>query len=518
MPAPISASNPAVVLLVGGTKILERALQTAVQAPLVSVGTIEEAMRVLDERPAGLVVFGPTLRRSLAMVSTCRREGLTEPKLLVVYRDDQRDEVKRHMKGKSVADRYVIQSRIGKDLEPAAAELWSGAQLTQRGTNDDLEEIPLEALEDLHELHTREMDVLELEDADLPPPAPGEILGAFDPSAFESDQGHFESRQDEGELEEMEEIELLDDGALEEMPPVTFNGTMELSLEDLVEELEPIELAEEEAGEAIEELDGFELVEELAPEALGDDALESEQIAELLEMVDLVEEIEAGPEMPPELVEIAPEVVLIAVIAEESPSATAVRLPEKTTEAKVPATRPSRSAVPAFAPAGQQAAQAAPGGMKVPTPEPPVVDKSARQSGSHAMFSELSGFMERLQELSTLTTRLEGENEQLRTELAQLREAARPEIEAELRDLRSKLSELQVRLAGAEGAGDAAVEASMKAEQALLSREGEIASLRAELQAQQTREMALESQVEASRRLAADAGKTLRQMAQMLES
>lgn len=537
----ISQSNPAVVLLVGGTKILERALQTAVQAPLVSVGTIEEAMRVLGEQPVGLVVFGPTLRRSLAMVATLRREGQAEPKLLVVYRDDQRDEVKRHMKGKSVADRYVIQSRIGKDLEPAAAELWTGVQAGQAGTNDDLEEIPMEALEDLHESHTREMDVLDLEEADLPPPAPGEILGAFDPSAFESGQG------DGDLLDDMEEIELLDDGALEEMLPGIHNGTLELSLEDLVEELEPIELSDEDAGETVEDLDGIELVEELDAEVLGDELLEAEPLEaeligeELLEMSDLEEEFEplaALAETPPELAEIARPLALqsqpvqiqavqiaaeltpivFAIEDEPAPSAAAVHLSEKVTEAPARASRPSRNAVPAFAPADLQVAMAAQGGMALPTPEPPVVDRSPRQSGSHAMFSELNGFMERLQEMSGLTARLEAENEQLRVELGRLREQARPEIEGELRELRGKLSDLQVRFEGAEGARDAAVEARMKAEQSMRTRESEIANLRAEVSALQSREMALDSQLEASRRLAADASKTLRQMAEMLEA
>ena len=112
-------ANP-VLLLVGGTKILEGTLRDAVPAPQVVVGTIEEAMQVLDSREVGLVVFGPTLRRSLAMVSVLRRDGRTEPKLLVVYPDALRDEVKRHLRGRPIADRYITQSRTGKDL--AASE------------------------------------------------------------------------------------------------------------------------------------------------------------------------------------------------------------------------------------------------------------------------------------------------------------------------------------------------------------------------------------------------------------
>jgi hypothetical protein len=508
-----SPSSQAVVLLVGGTKILERALQTAVPAPLVSVGTIEEAMRVLDEKATGLVVFGPTLRRSLAMVSTLRREGQAEPKLLVVYRDDQRDEVKRHMKGKQVADRYVIQSRIGKDLEPAAAELWGGSG-HGRAQTEDLEEIPMEALEDMHESHTREMSVLELEDgdSDLPPPTPGEVLGAFDATAFESDQD-----DDDLMLEEMEEIEMLDDGTLEELPPAT-QGTVELSLADLVEELEPVELQEEVGqGDALEELDSVELVEELEVE------LEAGQ-DEMLEAADLVEEHggeesvlddslleESAPETaetPPP----APQAVAARPTSEEAVapllSAALVQLPEKKADLDAPTTRPSRNAVPAFAPAANKSGATA--------PEPPVADKRP-QSGAHAMFSELSGFMDRLQEMSALTARLEADNDQLRGEITRLREQARPEIESEAREAKSRLSEVQVRLEGAEGARDAAVEARMKAEQELRAREAEIAALRNELTALQSRESALESQIEAKRRLAADAGKTLRQMAQLLE-
>lgn len=513
-----------VMLLVGGTKILERALQTAVQAPLVSVGTIEEAMRVLDEKPTGLVVFGPTLRRSLAMVSTLRREGQADPKLLVVYRDDQRDEVKRHMKGKQVADRYVIQSRIGKDLEPAAAELWTGAAPggTARATTQELEEIPMEALEDLHENHTREMSVLELEgeEADLPPPTPGEVLGAFDASAFDADQG-----DEDLVLEDVEEIEMLDDATLEELPAP--QGTLELSLEDLVEELEPVELSEEEGQAEVEELDAVELVEELEvePEPVQEEVLEG---VELADGVELVEEDAAQAEVPPPQPIAAQAPMQEASRAQEasrvqettpeqapSLSAALVQLPEKQAEVQAPTTRPSRNAVPAFSPTAQGAHAQDQAPAMPRAPEPPVVDK--RNSGAHAMFSELSGFMERLQELSALTARLEGENEQLRAELARLRDQARPEIEAEAREAKARLSDLKVRLEGAEGARDAAVEARMKAEQELRAREAEIGGLKNEVAALQARESALEAQIDAKRRLAADAGKTLRQMAQLLE-
>jgi hypothetical protein len=510
---------------------------------------------VLDERRVGLIVFGPMLRRSLAMVATLRREGQTTPRMLVVYRDDQREEVKRHMKGRIVADRYVIQSRIAKDLAPAASELWHGAG---RADTRDLEDLPAAAM--AAEGATREMSILEL-GGDEPPPTPafddsrhGEVLGAFDGSAFAEEQ------DDDLALEEVEEFEMLDDAMLEELPQ--GGNTLELSLDDLVEELEPVELSEEEAGETLEELDGAELIEELEAEELDVDALEeeaaapaqdAEPLAEMVDGDDLIEEFELEPlaESPPPAVVASAEPTAAAAAAEELElELEEVLAEELEAEPEVAAALAAAVVVAtthpvAVAPLPEPIVEVAPV-VEVAPPPPsknampafeasPQTRQSRPQSGATAMMTELTGFVERLQEMSDLATRLEADNEVLRTELARARDLARPELETELRDLRTRLSELELRLEGAEGAREVAVEARMKADQAMRSQDDDIARIRAELTAAngqgqdavrlqgelgaaKNRESTLEAQVEARRRLGADAARTLRQLAQMLDS
>ena len=141
-----------VSLILGGTSVLERSVQSALGAAPIVVGSAEELIAKLAEHPDAIAVLGPTFRRALAAVGQIRPEGQRHPPILVVYRDDQKDEVKRHQKGKTVADKYVQQSRTAKDLEPALQALIAA----------DVEEI----------------DTVELLDA-------GELIGEIDASGLE---------------------------------------------------------------------------------------------------------------------------------------------------------------------------------------------------------------------------------------------------------------------------------------------------------------------------------------------
>ena len=210
-----------IALLVGGTKVLERELQNHLPMPLVSVATIEEAAKILGERPTRVIVLGPTLRRALATVTTLRREGQTDPRLMVVYRDDQRDEVKRHQKGRQVADSYIAQSRIQREVGPALALMLGNSSETS------LEEISADAL-------TSE----EIAAEDVPPPVNTAELEPLDgatlsPPALDGDQ---RAQTLEGDiLEFLDEFPMEEDDLLEELE----DG--ELTLEDLPLEELPLE-------------------------------------------------------------------------------------------------------------------------------------------------------------------------------------------------------------------------------------------------------------------------------------
>jgi vacuolar-type H+-ATPase subunit I/STV1 len=162
------------------------------------------------------------------------------------------------------------------------------------------------------------------------------------------------------------------------------------------------------------------------------------------------------------------------------------------------AAQEAANAVAVAAPAQADPGAAAPTGATRP------------QLGAYAMLGELTGFVERLQEASQLIHQLEGENVQLRQQVARLKEVARPELVADLGTEQQKAKDLQLRLEGAERARDAAVEARTKFEQ-------QAGALREEIEAGKAREAALEAQLEARRRIAQDAAKSLRAIGQMLE-
>jgi hypothetical protein len=432
-------ANP-VLLLVGGTKILEGTLRDAVPAPQVVVGTIEEAMQVLGSREVGLVVFGPTLRRSLAMVSVLRREGATEPKLLVVYPDALRDEVKRHLRGKPLADRYIVQSRAGKDLASAAHELWLGRN---RATTAELEEIPVEALEVLPEDATREMDISALLAAEQQ--TGGEVLGAFDAGAFAANA--VEPTDGDAELvEEISEIELVEEGSEAVVE--------EIVLDDMVvEEVELEEVAMEEV-EVVADGDVLEVVEldgaaELEPVELND-ATVVEEVVEELDAIELVEELV------------------------EEPAAQATEFHTQATESPTQANEP----------AAQEAepAEEAPAVVAVPTTRESSPQGASRRPAA-AMFNDL------LQELTATTERLEQENEQLRAEMAQLQAAQRD---------RSADEALALRLAAAEQARDEAQQSAVERGARGQALEAELVEARAQVQASDAQLLAVRAELAAS--------------------
>lgn len=475
-----------IALLAGGTKILERALQTTLPAELAIVATIEEAAKVMGERPVGLVVLGPTLRRALAMVATLRREGQTWPRLLVVYRDDQRDEVKRHQRGKVVADGYVALSRIAKDLAPVATEQWqaavgagaagaapSAAEPGATGVgsaeedDDGLEEIPVESIE-LQDVISQEMDVL--------PPLQGSASPAAAPAALA-----VETTMEIDAIEIFEEA-AMEEASLEELPAA--------SVADAGEELIEDEIV---AEELIEEIPSDELISENVTHAAvaAVHAVDSPPAEEVMDGDD-VEEIGEDDVMMEDAPAAASEPVAVA-------SPVAVAAPVGVVE-----------------PVAVREAVAAPEPV-VAVPAPAETRASRPQSGAFAALGDLSGFIERLQEASAHVDRLEVENDALRHDVARLQRSARPELEADLQQAQSRAQELAVRLDGAERARDMAVEARMKAEQREQAQQAEIARLRADVEAGRNRETGLEAQLDAKSRIAQDAARSLRGVSQLLD-
>ena len=617
MSQPVAQPGQPVALLVGGTKIIERTLQEVLTAPLVIVGTMEEAMRIMGEKNVALTVLGPTLRRSLAEVATLRREGQTDPRLIVVYRDDLREEVKRHMRGKNLADRYVTQSRIGKELAPAASELWAqidsqrfSGQVNgagQTGTTGELDEIPLDAMEELTEgageevnegvggaaqgIDGSSLQALPDDDAaygdEAPPPRPGEVLGAFDARALdrggEAEHEEFEEIDDFESLEELPALEELElDGEalqLDSADPRTSadaqaraqdDGTVEeLSGDELIEEELDSELLNDEILE-FEEIDADELLDDLAhgatltheatpgaapaaepghaavhaSQASESAAADADLEADMPELLELDEYTgwdedptfagDPGASAVPAEAELtaAPQLADVELADAELSEAElldaelvdAATLPDG--EGELP---PAPAVVaPVFPPLAHRQAQRAPldpvhfqpAPSPAPSAAPPVAAAPAASgrpvSGAH-MFTELAGFAEKLQDAARMISALEGDNDHLRHELTRAQSAARPELETELSALRSRMGELQLRLEGAEEARSAAVEARTKAELTAQGRDDELARLRHDLAASQTRESALESQLDARQRIAHDAAKSLRAISSILD-
>ncbi len=251
-------------LILGGTSVLERSIHSALGVAPIVVGSVEEVASQLASHPDAIVILGPTYRRALAAVAQIRPEGKTAPRIVVVYRDDQKDEVKRHQKGKTVADKYVQQSRANKDLEPALTALVAA----------DVEEI----------------DAVELEEDDGE-----ELIG-------ELDAGSLELLEDDAEDVAMEDLEVLEDEA--PLAPTVMLDVVTLSVDALEDEpTEPMPgratAHNEVLGELdVEELDGEEIVESLEPEAieLTEDGDDLDSLEEVLDEATLEEDTEAEDE------------------------------------------------------------------------------------------------------------------------------------------------------------------------------------------------------------------------------
>ncbi len=136
-------------LLLGGTKMVERHLRRALPADvdMIEMRTIEAAMRRLEDDSVAILVFGPTLRRSLALVTTLRSDPRTSRvPLVVVYRDDQRSDVDRHLDGRYKADAYVIQSRAQRELEQAIVAAMAAPRSDLGMPSEQLDALPLAAV------------------------------------------------------------------------------------------------------------------------------------------------------------------------------------------------------------------------------------------------------------------------------------------------------------------------------------------------------------------------------------
>jgi len=173
------------VLLVGGTKMVERHLRKALPegTSLKVLRTMEQAIRRMAEQPTDLLVLGPSMRRSLAMVTTIRRDSDQSLGLVVVYRDDQRENVKRHLEGRYTADAYVMQSKVSKEIGNALEKALAATResmvtaIDELHEIEELEELPVEAVSnvtsdlsrdasDAQDAQTVQMDVVSAEEGD----------------------------------------------------------------------------------------------------------------------------------------------------------------------------------------------------------------------------------------------------------------------------------------------------------------------------------------------------------------
>lgn len=326
------------VLLVGGTKMVERHLRKALpeSATLRVMRTMEQAMRKMAEGPTDLLVLGPSMRRALAMVTTIRRDGDMSLGLIVVYRDDQRENVKRHLEGRHTADAYVMQSKVSREINDALVKAFSDEHAAMVTAIDelheieDLEELPMDSVSnvtedvslDARDVATVQMDVVAVGEVDtgLDEDATqvmevihglnadslaevaegdpkGEVLGAFDLD----DEVLVE------EIDEMEEIEEVE--AIEDVEVIADAEVIEdadvIDDADLIEELEEIEAFEDgtdtdvlsdeaaaapSAGDAFGRVDEITMQTELVEEGESDGLEELD--AELLEELELVDDLE----------------------------------------------------------------------------------------------------------------------------------------------------------------------------------------------------------------------------------
>ncbi len=305
-------------LLIGGTKMVERHLRSSVPADVevVVLRSMEQAMRRMDQHPVQLLVFGPTMRRGLAMVGTLRRDrARLGVGLIVVYRDDQRADVQRHAEGDKVADAYIMQSKASRELGGAVTMTLARVESGLGVVSELLEELPMEALspmtgdvsmlaaaaasasdatarvEDLEELGVIDVADIELVEDDGPDDG--------DSATQVLDLSDIEAALDDGDLIEIDdELMEIDDELME------IDGDL------LEEDVLPSEMLQ---GDDLEEIGAFEgetetdldqlsstLIHDIASEEVldlssttgdgADDEIEEIDMAELEEL----EEVEVG--------------------------------------------------------------------------------------------------------------------------------------------------------------------------------------------------------------------------------
>lgn len=277
------------VILVGGTKMVERHLKDGLpaEASLIVLKTMDQAMRRMGREPIAALVLGPTMRRALAMVTTIRRDSEhSNVKLIVVYRDDHRADVTRHLKGRYKADEYVMQSKASKEL---GAALTSALVLAAepRTRTEHLAELPLDALStlsedvthDAQEAATAIMNILDLPPEDEAEPEEGGATEMMD--VIESLNAQASPASGGGDVllepfEEVEDLELLQD-----------------VLEDVVEPEQVLELQDGDI-EALADDGAIELDDDLEILDVTDDA---EPLVELTEVEDLTDEIDSLTEL-----------------------------------------------------------------------------------------------------------------------------------------------------------------------------------------------------------------------------
>lgn len=220
-------------LLIGGTKMVERHLRRALPAEIemISLRTLEHAMRQIDDGDVALLVFGPTLRRSLALVTTMRTDArYRNVPLIAVYRDDQRSDVNRHLEGRHKADAYVMQSRAQRELESSVAEALARPDFDTNTNSELLEILPMDAVSAL----TMEVSEAALAASDRPAMATMEtdVIEEIDPSESATQLMDLIEFDDLGE-----EIEMVELGSDAEVDDAAASGNSTIELE-LIEEID----------------------------------------------------------------------------------------------------------------------------------------------------------------------------------------------------------------------------------------------------------------------------------------
>ncbi len=421
------------VVLVGGTSLMERDLRSASPAGLQVFGALEDAKALLDAGQVQVVVLGPTVRRPHAAVAALRQAGPL-PKLILVYRDQDRDEVRRHQKAAHAADRYLPQSKVAKELAELTREVL--AELTSAAASDK----------------TTVPALPQPEPPQLPELLP-EDLEALDDSEFIEEL----SGQTIEDLEELEELQA-EELALESLEA----ADEELLLEDgdlLADELDgdatTTLLASPASDNATQSLDVIDIVEVLDEAPVQDNATQSLDVADIIEVLDQPTAADATESLDmADLVEELDEVEEAAVPA----AAPVAAEPDNATQMLDVSELLARSAATATA-------------ASAPVPAP--VPVPATQAASGGFLAEMAGLVERLQGIADSVPKLEADNASLRNQLAT--------TQRELAETKAKLTQ------ATEAASQLAktTEAMRKAQAALTAAQAEQASLKAQLAASQ---------------------------------